>query len=127
MEMRSNDVVFETLESIHQGVVYFFPNLLQGELPAKLPILEHLIAPIISEVENDSPSSAPTLEEVFDAFFSIPNHSTPGHDGFGLGFYKSCWKVIKIDMWNAVSEFFTSKQLPKFFKASYLVLRCMRL
>ncbi|XP_035546399.1 uncharacterized protein LOC118348568 [Juglans regia] len=122
LEMHSNGVVYETLESIHQGVVEYFSSFLQRDQTVEPPRLEQLIDSVISEEENVSLLHAPSIEEVFEALSSIPSQSALGLDGFGSGFYKSCWEVIKVDVWNAVLEFFMSKQLHRFFTASYLVL-----
>ncbi|XP_041001624.1 uncharacterized protein LOC121247322 [Juglans microcarpa x Juglans regia] len=122
LEMRLNGVVHESLESIHQGAVEFFQNSLQGEPTMEQPSLEGLIDLVILEEENVSLLQPLTLKEVFEALSSIPNHSTLGPDGFGSGFYKSSWEVVKIDVWKAVLEFFMTKDLPKFSTASYLVL-----
>ncbi|XP_041016179.1 uncharacterized protein LOC121258703 [Juglans microcarpa x Juglans regia] len=81
LEIRSNEVVHESPESIHQGAVEFFQTSLQGEPLVEQPRLEGLIDPIILEEDNVSLLHPPTLEEVFEALSSIPNHSTPGPDG----------------------------------------------
>ncbi|XP_042986314.1 uncharacterized protein LOC122314764 [Carya illinoinensis] len=92
------------------------------EPTSEQPNFDGLIDPVISDEENASLLCAPSLEEVYDALSSIPVNSAPGPDGFGSGFYKSCWEVVKNDLWKAVLEFFDSKSLPKFFTASFLVL-----
>ncbi|XP_041001625.1 uncharacterized protein LOC121247323 [Juglans microcarpa x Juglans regia] len=122
LEMRSNGITYESPESIHQGAVEFFQDSLRGEPPIEQSRLEGLIETVILEEENVSLIRPPTLEEVFEAVSSIPNQSTPGPDGFGAGFYKNCWEVVKVDVWKAVVEFFMIKDLPRFFTASYLVL-----
>ncbi|XP_040996134.1 uncharacterized protein LOC121242320 [Juglans microcarpa x Juglans regia] len=57
-----------------------------------------------------------------DKLESKLHESAPSPNGFGSDFYKTCWEVVKADVWKAVLEFFMSKHLPKFFTASYLVL-----
>ncbi|XP_042969092.1 uncharacterized protein LOC122301776 [Carya illinoinensis] len=106
LSMRSNDAMFESPEGIHQGAIDYFSSFLQGEPPAEQPNFDGLIDPVISEEEDVSLVSAPSLEEVFAALSSIPVNSTPGLDGFGFGFYKSCWEVVKNDLWKAVLELF---------------------
>lgn len=90
LEMRSNEVIYASPESIHHGAVDYFSSFLQGELPIENPNLEGLIDLVISVEENASLVRAPSLEEVFDALSSISVNSAPGLDGFGSGFYKSC-------------------------------------
>ncbi|XP_042954594.1 uncharacterized protein LOC122291007 [Carya illinoinensis] len=122
LSMRSNDAVFESPESIYQGAVDYFSSFLQGEPTSEHPNLDGLIDPVISDEDNASLLCAPSLEEVYTALLSIPVNSAPGPDGFGSGFYKSCWEVVKNDLWKVMLEFFDSKSLPKFFTASFLVL-----
>ncbi|KAG2725801.1 hypothetical protein I3760_01G083600 [Carya illinoinensis] len=118
LSMRSNDAVFESPESIHQGAVDYFSSFLQGEPHAEQPNFDGLIDLVIFDEENASLVCTPSLEEVYAALSSIPVNSTPSPDGFGSRFYKSCWEVVKNDLWKAVLEFFDSKSLPKFFTAS---------
>ncbi|XP_042964658.1 uncharacterized protein LOC122298880 [Carya illinoinensis] len=122
LSMWSNDAMFESPESIHQGAVDYFSSFLQGELTSEHPNFDGLIDLVISDEDNASLLCAPSLEEVYAALSSISINSALGPDGFGSGFYKSCWEVVKNDLWKAVLEFFDSKSLPKFFTASFLVL-----
>ncbi|XP_042987468.1 uncharacterized protein LOC122315558 [Carya illinoinensis] len=122
LHMQSNGVVFETPESIHQGAIEYFTSFLHGEPPIEQPSLEDYIAPVISEEDNASLTHPPTIAEVFEVVSSIPPQSASGPDGFGPGFYKTCWVIVKVDVWKAVLEFFVSKNLPKYFTASYFVL-----
>ncbi|XP_040996069.1 uncharacterized protein LOC121242244 [Juglans microcarpa x Juglans regia] len=123
VEMRcSNGVVFNSPESLHQGAVDFFSNFLQGMLTRSLPDLSTLISHVISDSNSSILCSVPTMNEFFLALSSILSNSAPGLDGFGLGFFKSCWEVVKEDVLEAIYEFFVSKQFPRFFTASFRVL-----
>lgn len=53
--------------------------------------------------------------ELKTAVNSIPKDSRPGPDGFGLGFYKSCWDFTKEDLLKAIKECFSGAPLPIFF------------
>ncbi|KAF5441975.1 hypothetical protein F2P56_037069 [Juglans regia] len=117
-----NGMVFNSPESLHQGAVDFFSNFLQGMPTRLLTDLSTLISPVISDSDSSILCSVPTMNEVFSALSSIPSNSALGPDGFGLGFFKSYWEVVKEDVLEAISEFFVSKQLPRFFTASFLVL-----
>ncbi|XP_042950106.1 uncharacterized protein LOC122282220 [Carya illinoinensis] len=87
--------MMSSLKSIHQGVVDFFSNFLLG-LPTRTPPdLSTLISPIILDTDHSGLCTVPSMTEVFSALSSRPPNSTPGLDGFGLGFFKSCWKVVK--------------------------------
>ncbi|XP_035546579.1 uncharacterized protein LOC118348628 [Juglans regia] len=47
--------------------------------------------------------------EVHDAMMSISIDSSPGPNGFGWGFYRSCWHIVGSDLVDAVVEFFRAK------------------
>ncbi|XP_042962665.1 uncharacterized protein LOC122296936 [Carya illinoinensis] len=54
--------------------------------------------------------------------FSIPVDSSSGPNGFGFGFYKSCWDIVETDVVAAVREFFLEIPMPRFYSASFIVL-----
>jgi len=56
-----------------------------------------MLDPQTSEVENLSLISIPDMREVKSALFSIESSKTPGPDGFGAGFFKQYWNVVKDD------------------------------
>lgn len=68
-----------------------------------------MISPVILEEESTSLCCVPSMEEVFFALTSILSNNTPGLDGFGSGFFKSCWEVVKFDVLEAISKFLISK------------------
>ncbi|KAF5449999.1 hypothetical protein F2P56_030387 [Juglans regia] len=113
VEMRcSNGMVFNSPESLHQGAVDFFSNFLQGMPTRLLPDLSTLISPVILDSDSSIMCSVPTMKEVFSAFSSSLSNSALRPNGFGSGFFKSYWEVVKEDVLEAISEFFVSKQLP---------------
>ncbi|KAL0315400.1 UNVERIFIED_CONTAM: hypothetical protein Sradi_5418200 [Sesamum radiatum] len=58
----------------------------------------------------------PTLEEVWEAVFSIDPDSVAGPDEFGAVFFHTCWKIIYEDVFGAVTEFFRGVEMPKGFR-----------
>lgn len=48
--------------------------------------------------------------------------SSPGPDGFGFGFFRHCWDLVKIDLGDAVGEFFQGVPLSKFYTSSFIIL-----
>lgn len=62
------------------------------------------------------------MDEVFKAISSIAINSSPWPNGFGVGFLKSCLEIVKLDVWEVISNFFLSNKLPKFYSASFIVL-----
>lgn len=45
--------------------------------------------------KNEALTRPPKQEELEKAIKTIPKDSSPGPDGFGFGFYFSCWDIIK--------------------------------
>ncbi|KAK7275607.1 hypothetical protein RIF29_16726 [Crotalaria pallida] len=63
-----------------------------------------------------------TEEEILMSFMSMNSDKSPGPDGFGAGFYKSAWSVIKDDCIQTVKEFFSSGKLLREVNNTDLVL-----
>ncbi|XP_042974822.1 uncharacterized protein LOC122306457 [Carya illinoinensis] len=123
-EMRTlNGVEYSSPEDIHQGAVNYFSGFLQNTNQSReLPDLSYLISQVIDEADGTCICHIPSLDEVHEALSSIPINSSPGSDGFGAGFFKSCLEVVKMDVLSAISEFFISKSLLRFYSASFIVL-----
>ena len=64
----------------------------------------------------------PILEEVKEVVFSLSPKSAPSPDGFGAGFYQTCWQIIGEDLFDAIQEFFQGVQQPKGFSSAAIVL-----
>ncbi|KAL0287775.1 UNVERIFIED_CONTAM: hypothetical protein Sangu_2679400 [Sesamum angustifolium] len=63
-----------------------------------------------------------TLEEVWEAVFSINPDSVAGPDRFGEVFFHTCWEIISEDVFGAVTEFFRKVKMPKGFTATTISL-----
>ncbi|XP_042983192.1 uncharacterized protein LOC122312605 [Carya illinoinensis] len=123
-EMRTLDgVEFSSPEDNHLGVVNYFSGFLQNTNKSReLPDLSYLISPVIDEADCARICRTPSLDEVHEAFSSIPINSSLGPDGFGVGFFKSSLEVVKMDVLEAISDFFISKTLLRFYSTSFTVL-----
>ncbi|KAF5451149.1 hypothetical protein F2P56_031438, partial [Juglans regia] len=97
---------------IHQAAVDYFNEFLGHHNSCDMPDLNHLISPVISNEENLMLCKDPSIEDIKDALFSIPIDSSPGPDGFGSGFFRTCWEFVKEDLLEATREFFHSHLLP---------------
>ncbi|KAL0287590.1 UNVERIFIED_CONTAM: hypothetical protein Sangu_2686000 [Sesamum angustifolium] len=64
----------------------------------------------------------PTLEEVWEAVFSIDPDSVAGPYQFGAVFFHTCWEIIFEDFFGAVTEFFRGVEMPKGFTATTISL-----
>ena len=52
----------------------------------------------MTDVDNAMLLALPSLTELKEVVFSMDINSMPGLDGFGAGFYQSCWDIIKVDL-----------------------------
>ncbi|KAJ0103213.1 hypothetical protein Patl1_06269 [Pistacia atlantica] len=94
-------------EQVHQGALEYFQDYLSNPPFAEHVDLTSLFQKSVSEENNLALALAPTETEVLAALKSIPKQSSPGSDGFGSGFYLSCWDLIKEDVIDAVKDFFS--------------------
>ena len=69
--------------------------------PCILPPLS--LPTLLIDIDNQSLIALPDLEEVRFALFSMDSNKIPGPDGFGPGFFKTFWNVIKDDLCKALS------------------------
>lgn len=100
----------------------YFEDFLKSKPMSSLPNLSFIVEALIVEEENVMICRVPSMEEVKDAIFVIPIDSSPGPDGFGAGFLRSCWDIVKVDVMDAVNDFFSGKSFPRFYSVSSLVL-----
>ncbi|KAF5441980.1 hypothetical protein F2P56_037074 [Juglans regia] len=106
MERRlQDDTVLKTPEEVHLGAVNYFSSFLQKESLENAPDLSQIISPVITAEESALLCDIPSIDEVKKALDSIPSNSAPGPDGFGAGFFKSSWDIIKIESMSTVEEF----------------------
>lgn len=50
-------------------------------------------------------------KEVKQAMFNIDSTKSPGPDGYGSGFFKAAWNVIRQDVTRAALEYFENGKL----------------
>ncbi|XP_042950203.1 uncharacterized protein LOC122282311 [Carya illinoinensis] len=106
-EMQLEDgSILSSPEQIHEGAISYFSNFLKACNSRDEPNLGDLVQPIISQDDNNLLSCVPLSQEVYDALCSILEDSSPSPDGFGSGFYRSCWHIVGTDVVDVVTEFF---------------------
>ncbi|MCI69696.1 RNA-directed DNA polymerase (Reverse transcriptase), partial [Trifolium medium] len=64
----------------------------------------------------------PSKEEIKSAVFALNKDGAPGPDGFAAYFYQEYWDIIKVDVVNAVIQFFTSGWILPNFNSNTLIL-----
>ena len=89
----------------------------------KVRVLPNLgLSKLISDLDNNELIKLPNLEEVKTALFSIDSNKTPGSDGFGAGFFKNYWKIVKNDLFNCILEFFLNGKILKEINHTFIAL-----
>ena len=63
-----------------------------------------------------------TYDDIKDAIWSIPNHKSPGPDGFSSGFYKTTWAHTGPLVCLAVLDFFKTATMPRALSTTKLIL-----
>ncbi|KAK7255667.1 hypothetical protein RIF29_29084 [Crotalaria pallida] len=63
-----------------------------------------------------------TMEELEQTLSECNGNKAPGPDGFNYNFFKSCWGVLKDEVWYMVSEFFLTGKLPKGMLSYFIAL-----
>lgn len=120
--LKINDAWVEDQETILNGAVQFFQNLLKSD-PHYID--EDLLSPIpqlISDDQNKMLCAVPQKAEIQSAVFSLAGNSSPGPDGFSGIFYTHCWEIIEDDVVKAVQSFFQGWGLPQGVTSSILCL-----
>ena len=63
-----------------------------------------------------------TDKDIKKALFSVPNHKSPGPDGYSSGFFKATWDIMGGLVCAPVRQFFETGQLPSSLGHTKLVL-----
>lgn len=107
---------------IQQSAVKYFSTLLTTDNIEPQAEIFQCIPQLINTEDNQMMTMIPTMEEVKQVVFSIPDTSSAGPDGYSSRFYQTCWPIIKEDLMNAVEDFFKGRKMPQAYKATSLFL-----
>ena len=108
--------------SISQVFVEDFTRRFKSSHPSGRELSPLGLPHLISDMDNQNLIKMPTLEDVHTALFSMDSNKTPGPDGFGAGFFKTYWPLLKSDLFNSVVEFFRTGKLLKEINHTFLTL-----
>ncbi|KAL9691524.1 hypothetical protein QQ045_011948 [Rhodiola kirilowii] len=114
--------ITEDADSIGLMASTYFKNLFGLFFDSGDIDMKNIIDPVISEEENGKLFEKPSMEEIKHNVFSMNSDNSPRPDGFNGKFFKSCWEIIKDDLYKAVCGFFEGLHLPKIISATYIVL-----
>ncbi|XP_027171611.1 uncharacterized protein LOC113771199 [Coffea eugenioides] len=78
--------------------------------------------PKLTPEENDMLLKSLSVDEVYTVVCSMDPQSAAGPDGFGGGFYQSCWECIRDDFMDGVQDFFAGATMPRGFSSTTIIL-----
>lgn len=92
-------------QDIVMALTDFFQNIISERVDTS-PIPPGLIEPIISDPDNATLISLPTLGEIWNALESIGSLKSSGLDGFPSLFYKHSWDQFHHTIEDMITHFF---------------------
>ncbi|KAK2429733.1 hypothetical protein QL285_028147 [Trifolium repens] len=121
--LHDGEQVITDSHEIAEHVINYYKNLfcsntvLQESLLAEEVIPNH-VTPEINSIMTMLPSS----DEIKAAVFALNKDSAPGPDGFGAFFFQHYWEIVKVDVINAVMEFFSTSWILPGFNSNIIAL-----
>ena len=99
----------------------FAANIVVQDLQVS-QLIEDSIPNLISEEVNTLLTRLPTPTEIHEAVMAMNKDGAPSPDGFGASFFQSYWDIVKLEVINAVLEFFTKDWILPNFNANTIIL-----
>nr|XP_027099048.1 uncharacterized protein LOC113718336 [Coffea arabica] len=112
----------EDLQEIKNSAISYFSDLFASNRQVQ-PLTElPFEVPRVTQEDNEIMKQLPTMEEIHEVVFGMDTQSAPGPDGFGAGFFQSCWDMVKDDLLMAIQDFFQGMEQPRSWSHSMVVL-----
>ncbi|XP_027120510.1 uncharacterized protein [Coffea arabica] len=118
----NGDCWFDSIDDIKLSAGDFFSSLFTADRAACSGSRPSIDLPKLTQEDNDLLLKSPSVEEVHKVICSLDPQSAAGPDGFGGGFYQSCWECIKDDFMDAVKDFFAGATMPRGFSSTTITL-----
>lgn len=80
------------------------------------------IPQLITEDQNISLNHPVTLAEVEEVVKDMPNGKDPGLDGFTIDFFKACWEIVQLKVWEVVEDSRKSKAILRSLNSTFISL-----
>jgi hypothetical protein len=77
---------------------------------------------MIHEDTSSFTNSKPTLPELYNILKEMRSNASPGPDGLNAAFYKSAWPWISTDVYNLVTQFYTTSFMQPELNQTFIVL-----
>ncbi|KAL6579794.1 hypothetical protein OROMI_007818 [Orobanche minor] len=107
---------------IQESAVSYFSGLFGNDPTSIDQFNNELYRDTLSDDDNIFLCSLPTLDEVKNIVFGMATDSVAGPDGFNDKFYQACWDIIKVDVLDAVLDFFNEGNLSQAYCSTSLTL-----
>ncbi|KAK2449324.1 hypothetical protein QL285_008530 [Trifolium repens] len=105
------NVEVKTQPEICETARNYFDHLFQANTTSHDPILS-IIAPKITQEDNDRLLAPITKEELKEALFQMHPDKAPGPDGFNPAFYQHFWDLCGSDIFEATKEWLDRGYFP---------------
>ncbi|XP_071939022.1 uncharacterized protein [Coffea arabica] len=112
----------EDLQEIKDSAISFFSDLFASNRQVQALTELPFEVPRATQEDNEIMKRLPTMEEIHEVVFGMEIQSAPGPDGFGAGFFQSCWDIVKDDLLMAIQDFFQGMEQPRSWSHSMVVL-----
>lgn len=117
-----NDEWTEDPPKVKAAVKNYFSNLFSKKGPSLLELPDDLVESRLDVTDREELTRPFLEEEIKQVIWNSEGVKSPGPDGFGMEFYRSCWDIIKADLLRVFSDFHANGKLVKGCNTSYIVL-----
>lgn len=119
-----NGVQVDDFDKVVMHFLSQFKAFMKTDSPATSVVIPNVISlgnnlTVDQKIELIKPFSIAKIKEVM---FQISSNKSPASDGFGSGFFKASWDIVKGDVCAAVTEFFNTCKSHKTFASTLLIL-----
>jgi hypothetical protein len=122
----SDGIVRTSQEDIKEEAVQFFKRFLQAKPEdfegSSVSEIQSLLSYRSSILDHERLLRDVTEEEIRKVLFSMPQHKSPGPDGYTVEFFIHAWPVLGKDFVIAIQSFFLKGFLPKGVNTTILAL-----
>lgn len=87
-----------------------------------ISLVDEVIPKLITDPTNTMLTTLTSIDEIHHVVFALNSNGAPSPDGFGEVFFQTFWNIVKIDVENAVLQFFNKSWMLPNFNANTLVL-----
>lgn len=85
-------------------------------------LIRDVVPSLVNDITNEMLTMIPTADEIHRSVLNLNSNSASGPDGFGGIFFHHYWDIIKLDVINVVTQFFTQGWILPNYNANNLIL-----